>query len=134
MNSIIIFYSFSGNTKIVAEALGEFLRKKGTLDLVELKALDEPESFFSQCRRAFWHKRGEIAAVNFDLRGYDLICLGTPVWAFAPAPALNTYLDKCTGIEGKEILLFTTYGSGTGNQRVLSYMQGILAKKRRAGI
>jgi NAD(P)H-dependent FMN reductase len=55
--------------------------------------------------------------------------LGTPVWAFGPAPAMNTFLDKCLGLEGKEAVLFTTYGSGVGKERCLDYMEDILSKK-----
>ena len=42
---------------------------------------------------------------------------------------MNTYLEGCYGVEGKEAVLFTTYGSGTGNERSINYMQAILAKK-----
>ena len=129
MKGIVIFYSYSGNTKKVTGALSEYLRRKGQVDIIELKALDESNSFFGQAARAFIHKRAKIEPANFGLTQYDLVCLGTPVWAFGPAPAMNTYLDKCFGLEGKEVILFTTYGSGTGNQRCLNYMQGILTKK-----
>jgi NAD(P)H-dependent FMN reductase len=71
--------------------------------------------------------------VNFDLSGYDLICFGTPVWAFGPTPAMNTYLADCSGLEGKEIILFATYGSGAGKERCLNYMQNILAQKGAKG-
>ena len=129
MKSIIIYYSYNGNTKKVAYVLWEYLKSQSEVEFVELKGLDESRSFFGQCQRAFWHKKAVIQPVNFDLRSYDLICIGTPVWAFGPAPAMNTYLDKCSGLEGKLITLFSTYGSGTGNERCLNYMQGILAKK-----
>jgi len=129
MKSAIVYYSYSGNTKKVAQSLCDHLRQKGEVDIVELKPLDESDSFFGQCRRAFKRQRAKIAAVNFDLSGYDLICFGSPVWAFAPAPAMNTYLDNVQGIGNKEIILFTTFGSGTGNNRCLNYMQRILAKK-----
>lgn len=129
MRSVIIYYSYSGNTKKVAATLCEYLRQKGEVDIVELKAIDESNSFLGQCRRAFTRQRAKIDAVNFDLSGYGLICLGSPVWAFAPAPAMNTFLDQAQQIQDKEIILFTTYGSGTGNRRCLNYMQQILAGK-----
>ena len=129
MKGIVIFYSYSGNTKKVTGTLSEYLRRKGQVDIIELQALDESNSFFGQAARAFIHKRAKIEPTNFDLTQHDLVCLGTPVWAFGPAPAMNTYLDKCFGLEGKEVILFTTYGSGTGNQRCLNYMQDILTKK-----
>lgn len=129
MKSAIIYYSYSGNTKKVAEILAGHIRQKGEVELLELKAQNEENSFLGQARRAFKHARAEITTVNFDLSGYDLICLGTPVWAFGPAPAMNTCLDKCSGLEGKEAVLFITYGSGVGKERCLNYMQDILAKK-----
>ena len=129
MKSIIISYSYSGNTKKVAEVLAECLKEKSQVDIVGLAALDESASFLGQAYRALRHKQAAIDSVNLDLGGYDLICFGTPVWAFAPAPAMNTYLEKCSGLEGKTVILFTTYGSGTGNERCLKYMMDILAAK-----
>lgn len=133
MKSLIVYYSYSGNTKKVAEALAEALRNKGEAEELELFALDEAKSFLGQCQRAFRHQKAQISEVKFDLSKYDLICFGTPVWAFGPAPALNTYLDKCSGISGKDIILFSTYGSGAGRERCLNYMQKILSDKGAAG-
>jgi NAD(P)H-dependent FMN reductase len=42
---------------------------------------------------------------------------------------MNAYLYKCSGLGGKELILFTTYGGGIGNKRCLNYMEHILAKK-----
>ena len=115
MNSAVIYYSYSGNTKKVAELLTRELEPKGQAQQVELAGIDEARSFLGQCRRAFFHKRAQIQPVLSDLSGFDLICFGTPVWAFGPAPAINTYLDKCSGLSEKAVILFTTYGSGTGD-------------------
>lgn len=129
MKSAIIYYSYSGNTRKVAQVLSGLLRKTGETTELELIALDESKSFFSQCRRAFHHVDAQIQAVESDLSKYDLVCLGSPVWAFGPAPAMNAFLHKCSGIKDKKVILFTTYGSGTGNGRALNYMRAILSKK-----
>ena len=129
MKAIIVYYSYSGNTKKVADILAEYLRTGYGVKILRLEALDEKTSFCQQALRALFHKKAKIASVDFDLSSYDLICLGSPVWAFAPAPAMNTYLEGCFGLEGKPAVLFTTYGSGTGLKRCLNYMQEILAKK-----
>lgn len=129
MKTLIIYYSYSGNTKKVAEYLRAYLEQKGRVDIIELKAQDEANSFFGQCRRAFRRARATIEPLNCNFSDYDLICFGSPVWAFAPAPAINTCLDQAQNIQGKEIILFTTFGSGTGNTRCLNYMQKILADK-----
>jgi flavodoxin len=129
MKNAIIYYSYSGNTKLVAEALSLALSKKGGVQMIDLQARDESHTFFGQCKRAFWHKRAKLKPAKFDLSGYETICFGTPVWAFGPAPAMNAYLDQCSGVAGKKVILFTTYGSGVGNQRCLNFMQALLAKK-----
>lgn len=105
------------------------LEEKGTVQTIRLKALDEAKSFLGQCVRGFFRKRAEIEEVSYDVKQYDLICLGTPVWAFGPAPAMWTYLDKVTGINGKKAIIFTTYGSGTGNERCLNLMESVLREK-----
>jgi flavodoxin len=129
MKNAVVYYSYSGNTRKVAKTLTEILRLRSDSLEIDLKPLDESKSFLMQCHRAFKHIRAKLEPVNFDLSGYDLICFGSPVWAFGPAPAMNTYLDNCSGITGKDIILFTTYGSGTGNERCLNYMEDILKNK-----
>jgi len=109
--------------------LAEALKQKGEVEELQLFALDESKTFLGQCQRAFKHARAKIQEVNCDLSRYDLICFGTPVWAFGPAPALNTYLDKCFGASGKDVILFATYGSGAGKERCLDYIQKILSAK-----
>ena len=129
MRAIIIYYSYSGNTKKIADILAEYLRPRYEIKILRIDALDESSCFFLQAVRAFFHKKARISPIEPDLSNYDLICLGTPVWAFAPAPAMNTYLDKCSGLLGRPVVLFTTYGSGTGVNRCFNYMQGILSRK-----
>lgn len=129
MRSIIIYYSHTGNTKKVAEILAEYLQKKYEVKMLRLEALDESAVFFGQAARAFFHKKANISSIELVLSGYDLICLGTPVWAFGPAPAMNTYLEKCAGLENKPVVMFATYGSGTGLKRCFNYMKDILSKK-----
>ncbi|MFH1413572.1 MAG: NAD(P)H-dependent oxidoreductase [Candidatus Omnitrophota bacterium] len=129
MRSAVIYYSYSGNTKKVAQILGEYLKEKGEVSVIELQGLDESNNFFIQGKRAFKHERAKVQPLNFDLSGYDLICLGTPLWLFGPAPAINTYLDQCLGVDGKDVIIYVTYGSGAGKGRCLNYMQSILAEK-----
>jgi len=129
MKSAIVYYSYSGNTRKVASILAEYLKGKYEIDFIELKARDESRTFFGQCNRAFWHKRATIEETNIDLSEYSLVCFGTPVWAFGPAPAMNTYLDMCFGLQGKDAIVFTTYGSGAGKERCMYHIEKILIKK-----
>lgn len=129
MRAIIIYYSYSGNTKKVADILADYLGRSYEVKMVRLVALDEAGSFFKQAARALFRKKAHISPAELNLSGYDLVCFGTPVWAFAPAPAMNTYLEDCLGLKDKLLVLFATYGSGAGLNHCLSYMQEILSAK-----
>ncbi len=130
MKAVIIYYSFSGNTKEVTLCLKGYLEQKGySAEICSLKPLVEPKAFFQQGFKAFLRQRPSLEEVNYDLHFASLICIGSPVWAFSPAPAINTYLQRCFGLTNKKAIIFTTYGSGVGNSRCLKYMEGILYKK-----
>jgi flavodoxin len=129
MKSLIVYYSYSGNTEKVADILKEELSKDGSVDIVRLYPTDESRNFFVQAFRAFKKKRAVLPEAPFDVARYDLICIGTPVWAFAPAPAVNTYIEGLKNIRGKDAICFMTYGSGLGAQKCLDLMKGLLKTK-----
>ncbi|MGD9014417.1 MAG: flavodoxin [Candidatus Omnitrophota bacterium] len=129
MRAIIIYYSYSGNTKKIADCLANYLQGENEVKVLRLETQDESTTFFIQAARALIHKKARVVHAESDLSNYDLICLGTPVWAFAPAPAMNTYLDICSGLLGRPVVIFTTYGSGIGVRRCFNYMQKILSTK-----
>ncbi|MCM8782976.1 MAG: hypothetical protein NC909_01065, partial [Candidatus Omnitrophica bacterium] len=124
MKSVIIYYSYSGNTRQVAGFLSEYLKQISQVEIKEVKA-KESNKFLIQALRALRKIKAPLPPINFDLSRYDIICVGTPVWAFGPAPAVNTFLENCFGLENKRIILFCTYGSGLGKERCLNYMQNV---------
>ncbi len=128
MKSIIIYYSYTGNTRCVAQALASYLKSKNEVEVVELKSLDENSNFFRQAKRAFIRAKAKLDLTHTDLSSYEMVCLGTPVWAFRPTPAMNAYLNECKGLEGKAVALFTTSG-GMGDEGCINYMQEMLIKK-----
>ena len=129
MKSLIVFYSLTGNTAKLADGLKDYLEKKGDVLLYRLNAPGEAKSFFKQCVRAFLKKETIIKDAPFDVGEFDLICLGGPVWAFNPVPAVRAYTRQCHGVQGKKALVFATYGSGAGKEKCLDEMENLLKKK-----
>ena len=129
MRSLIVYYSYTGNTKKVAEGLQKILAGKGQADIFRIEAEDESDNFFIQCIRAATKKRAAIKRTPLDVGGYDVICIGTPVWAFAPAPAINSYMDGLKNIKGKDTISFATYGSGVGVEKCFNLMKKALKDK-----
>jgi len=130
MKTLIAYYSYSGHTDKVAKIFADQLKAKGEVELLRLKPKNEITSFAGQCRAALTRKRAELdGAVKTDVSPYDLVIIGCPVWAFAPTPAMNTYLDKVNGLHGKKVVVLLTSGSGVGVNRCFKNIRVILESK-----
>jgi FMN-dependent NADH-azoreductase len=129
MRTLIVYYSYSGITEEVIGIFRGVLEKKSEVKIQRLKPKEEITSFLGQCRAARSKKRCEIEEALFDLSSYDTIIIGSPVWAFAPAPAINTYLDKVTGLNNKKLIVLLTSGSGLGVKNCFKYINNILSSK-----
>ena len=131
MKTLIAYYSYSGITEKVVKFYEAELSGSGQVTVQRLKPKQEITTFLGQCRAAFSRKRAELEGiVEFDAKGYDLIVIGSPVWAFAPVPAINTYLDKITGIDGKKVIILLTSGSGAGVGNCFNVIKKALEEKK----
>lgn len=129
MKTLITYYSYSGKTEQVIGIFREVLEKRGELSIQRLKPKKEITSFLGQCMAARAKKRCEIDEARFEAASYDTIIIGTPVWAFAPPPAINTYLDKVTGLNNKKVIVLITSGSGLGVKNCFKYIKDNLRNK-----
>jgi flavodoxin len=130
MKSLITYYSFSGNTDKIANIFGKILEDKGAVDIQRLKPQNEITTFMAQCTAARKHESAVLGDnVKFDASPYDLILIGSPVWAFAPTPAMNTFLDKISGLKGKRVVVLLTSGSGLGVNACFKNIHKILEAK-----
>lgn len=131
MKGVVVFYSFSGNTRKACLFLKEMIEGLGSnLALIDLKLEEEVIPFFKQCLEAALKKTPKLREVNYDLEIYDFIIFASPVWAFTYAPALRSYLNEFSGLEGKATACFLTFGSGTGSKKALKELVNTLGKKK----
>jgi flavodoxin len=114
MKTLVIYYSLEGNTRLIAETIAETV--KG--DLLELKTQQELKA--KGLMKYFWGGRQVITKqtpqlINFDknINDYDLLFIGTPVWAWSYAPALNSLFTD-HNIVDRKIALFACHGGGRG--------------------
>ena len=114
MKTAVIYYSYDGNCALIAE----FIKAALNVDKFEIKTVDSKRRkgfalYLWGGGQAVLKKKPEIHPVAADIDSYDLIILGTPVWAASPAPAILSYLDK-TKISGKKLALFCCHRGGMG--------------------
>ena len=114
MKTAVVYYSHDGNCAFTAKHIGKTLKA----DIVQVQLTDEKKR--SGISKMVWGVMQimsgtlpSIKPVDFNAETYDLIILGTPVWASSPAPAMRTFLAQ-TKISGKKIALFMCHAGGLG--------------------
>ena len=121
MKTLIIYYSDSGSTKIMARTLSMHLKA----DIIGIKDLKNRKGFvnkFLSSVDAFRESKTEISPAKVDLTSYDLIYIGTPTWANKPAPAIITLIDRCNWA-GKDVILFTTMNKNGSDEATLERLE-----------
>jgi DNA-binding transcriptional ArsR family regulator/flavodoxin len=107
IRACVIFYSYSGITRGVAEGI----RSASGCDLIEV-TVKKPYTSFSVWTTGVLRSRkrvcDEIDPEEIDVNGYDLLIIGTPVWAGRATPAINAAVRALRGCEGKIAVVFTT--------------------------
>ena len=130
MKALVTYYSYSGNTDKIAKMFARILETRGEIHLQRLKPATEIKGFIGQCMAA---KKGEKTileqGVRLDATSYDLILIGSPVWLFAPTPAINTFLENLSGLKNKRVIILLTSGSGIGVKACFKSMKKTLEAK-----
>lgn len=128
INVAIVYFSLTGNTKKVASEIKRQLEEKN-IRISQVKLKGGEGSFLGNSLRALFCVKEKIEQGKWDFSEFDFILVGSPVWAFSPTPQVNTFLDRCSGLEGKKGAVFVTYKSGTGKNRALRIMKRGLLRK-----
>jgi len=112
MKKLIVYYSLEGNTELVAGKI----QKNLEADVIRLIPKKEyPKGGF---KKYFWGGKSatfgdepKLEEYSFVADDYDVIIIGTPIWAGTFAPPIKTFLADNI-ISGKDIYLFACSGGG----------------------
>jgi flavodoxin len=126
MKTLILFYSRTGTTKIVAEKMAAALSSE-IEEVIDKKDRSGPIGYFTGGRDAFKKSLTNIGPIKNEITAYDLIIIGTPVWAGTMAPAIRT-LIMAHKQNFKKLAFFTTQG-GERVQKVLGDMEVLTGVK-----
>lgn len=123
MKILLIFYSRTGNTRIVAEEIANNIQ----CDMEEIIDTQNRKGILGYLRSGFEAVREKLTTIKpsiYDPTQYDLIILGTPVWAGKICSPLRTYLKEHQNL--KKVAFFCTCGSSAG--QVFKYMEELTGK------
>lgn len=106
MRSLVVYYTRTGNAKFVAETIAAELGSD-IEEIVDLKKRAGTLGWITAGKDATQEKETQIGSVTYVPQDYELIVIGTPIWAWKPTPAIRTYLSKNDLSEKKVALFFT---------------------------
>jgi flavodoxin len=109
MKSLVVYYSLTGKTKLVAQAIAEALNAT----LLEIKETKPRKPgilvYLTGGFAAVMNMGSKINPVDVDLKQYETLFIGSPNWGSRPAPAINSFIYQ-TNFEGRSIIPFFTMG------------------------
>jgi len=114
MKCLVVYYSLEGSTRLIANAIAAEVRG----DVQELVPVAEiPSKGFMRFvwggKQVMLRRKPELKPLTKNVADYDMIFIGTPVWAFTFAPAVRSFLES-GGLKDKSVALFCCFGGSEG--------------------
>jgi flavodoxin len=109
MKALVVYYSLTGKTDVVAQALAKELGA----DVRRVEDVEKPSvNWWFIITGAISAIRGvesEIKPIDTGFGGYDRIFVGSPVWGGSPSTPINAFITKAD-FTGKDVIPFMTMG------------------------
>ena len=93
MKPLVVFYSRTGTTKKVGEALADLIQCDSE-ELIDTKKRTGPLGFLRSGRDAARNKLTVLGPLIHDPALYDVVALGTPVWSGLMSSPMRTYITN----------------------------------------
>lgn len=93
MKTLVVYYSRTGNTKMIAESISNALDS----DIEEIIDTEKRSGIIGYIKSGYEASRGKLSEIQeskYDLSQYDLLIIGTPVWASKMAVPVRAYLKN----------------------------------------
>ncbi|MFP3880183.1 MAG: flavodoxin family protein [Dehalococcoidia bacterium] len=128
IKSLVVYYSLTGRTKLVPQVIA------GALDatLVEIKEKKPrklgPLLYLIGGFGAMTNRGTQIRPVDVDVKQYERIFIGSPIWASRPVPAINSFIYQ-TNFEGRHVVPFFIMG-GDNSEKALANITAKIEKSQ----
>jgi flavodoxin len=131
LKALIAFYTKTGNTETISNALKEALKADCEVNVLKIEMVKEYSGFTPHLNpRIFFNtilnRKPRIKSME-DMSSYDVIFVGTPNWYGRTAPPVNTFIDEMTNANGKRAMGFVS--SGLGRESYANDLKNRLEKK-----
>jgi len=128
MKSVVVYYSLTGKTRLAARAIAEALNAP-LVEITEKKPRRVgPFTYLIGGFGAMTNRGSRISPIDVDIRQYERIFIGSPIWASRPTPPVNSFIYQ-TNFEGRPVIPFFTMG-GTTSEKALANVTAKIEKSR----
>jgi len=117
MKSLVVYYSLTGKTRLVAQVIAEALNAT-LVEIKERRPIPIPFVYLSGGFAAITNRGTKINPIGVDLKQYETIFIGSPIWGSRPTAAVNSFIYQ-TNFEGRSIIPFFTM-SGDNSEKALA--------------
>lgn len=119
MKKAVVFYSLSGNTQAAAKEIAEGIGA----DLIELKLVklfptEKSKQLALGGMQAMFGMKPAIQELSKNIKEYDVLILGTPIWAGTIAAPVHSFLNKYQVLD--KIVAVFTFSGGGDNKRCIA--------------
>lgn len=114
MKTLVVYYSYSGNTKSIAKKVAEELNA----DLLELEPIKAYSSDYDTVVQVGQEEvnrdyKPELKPFSISLNDYEKIIIGSPTWWYKMASPVLTFLSE-NDLSGKVVVPFMTNAGWPG--------------------
>ena len=120
---LVVYFSRSGHTKALAERLAGRLRAT-LMPITERQPRAGVSGYVRSLLEALSGAEVAILPPREDLRHFDLVLIGGPVWASRPASPVATFVRRYRR-RLRRVAFFCTSG-GSGEERALATLERLL--------
>ena len=134
-NAAVVFFSRSGNTALAARQVAARINARliridapkfrlGVLGLIRA-------TLHANARRNSPNLLPEILPESLDLKAFETVWIGSPVWLYSPAPPAWAFIER-NRFEGQDVVLFNTFNSHIGADYIARFRDKVMAHGARS--
>lgn len=134
-NVAVVYFSRSGNTGLAARHVASRLG-------AAIYQLEVPEyelglgglarsAFAANAHRTDPAVLPDIRPRQLNLKPFDTVWLGSPIWFYSPAPPIWAFIEH-NRFDGQHVVLFNTFNSNLGADQIAAFKSKVMARGARS--
>lgn len=127
MKTLVAYYSRTGTTKKVADAIAQKLNADAE-EIEDTVDRSGARGYLISGRDAMKRRLTKLKPIKFNPAEYDLVIIGTPIWGWTMSVPVRAYITEQKDNFNNKVAFFCTMG-GAGDKKAFKEMEEMIGKK-----